>query len=182
MGLHEVIELLANSIMAHYEVVQTVLSITPIFVETTANNLPKCEVMGSGDEKDSRRRPRQCCDVSKVSEANWSPLTAMSSRCSQTATWRPWHGPRPSRPQYPQMRHWTHTSLWQAAKVLLPAGSTGDRVVETLALLVRWYLAIMQTTWFLSLLASRGRISGCKCLMARPATSSRGGGCSPAYS
>ena len=51
MGLHEVIELLAKSITVRYEVVQTVLSVAPIFVETTANNLPKHEVMGSGDEE-----------------------------------------------------------------------------------------------------------------------------------
>ena len=51
MGLHEVIELLANSITAPYEVVQMVLSIAPIFIETTADNLPKREVMGSGDEE-----------------------------------------------------------------------------------------------------------------------------------
>ena len=60
--------------------------------------------------------------------------------------------------------------------------STGHMVVETLVLLVRWYLVIIQLTWFLSLHASRDRISGCKCLMAQPATSSRGDGCSPAYS
>ena len=51
MGLHEVIELLANSIMVPYEVVQMVLSVAPIFIETMADNLPKCEVMGSGDKE-----------------------------------------------------------------------------------------------------------------------------------
>ena len=51
MGLHKVIKLLANSIMVHYEVIQMVLSAAPIFVETMANNLPKREVMGSGDEE-----------------------------------------------------------------------------------------------------------------------------------
>ena len=51
MGLHKVIELLANSITVSYEVVQTMLSVTPIFIETMANNLPKHEVMGSGDEE-----------------------------------------------------------------------------------------------------------------------------------
>ena len=51
MGLHEVIELFANSITAPYEVIQTVLSITPIFVEATADNLSKRGVMGSGDEE-----------------------------------------------------------------------------------------------------------------------------------
>ena len=51
MGLHEVIELLVNSITAPYEVVQMMLSVAPIFIETMANNLPKHEVMGSGDEE-----------------------------------------------------------------------------------------------------------------------------------
>ena len=50
MGL-KVIELLANSVTVHYEVVQSVLSVTPIFIETMPNNLPKCEVMGSGDKE-----------------------------------------------------------------------------------------------------------------------------------
>ena len=51
MGLHEVIELLANLITAPYKVVQMVLSVASIFIETTADNLPKREVMGSGDEE-----------------------------------------------------------------------------------------------------------------------------------
>ena len=51
MGLYEVIELFANSIMAPYEVVQMVLSVASIFVEAMANNLSKREVMGSGDEE-----------------------------------------------------------------------------------------------------------------------------------
>ena len=51
MGLHEVIELLANLITVPYKVVQTVLSVAPIFVEATADNLSKREVMGSGDEE-----------------------------------------------------------------------------------------------------------------------------------
>ena len=41
-----------------------------------------------GMRNDSRRHPRQCWDASKVSEANWSPPTAMSKWCSQTATQR----------------------------------------------------------------------------------------------
>ena len=51
MGLHEVIELFANSIMVPYEVIQTVLSVAPIFVVATADNLSKHQVMGSGDEE-----------------------------------------------------------------------------------------------------------------------------------
>ena len=51
MGLREVIKLLANSITVRYKVVQAVLSVAPIFVETMADNLPKREVMGSGDEE-----------------------------------------------------------------------------------------------------------------------------------
>ena len=51
MGLLEVIELFANSIMVPYEVIQTVLSVAPIFIEATADNISKCEVMGSGDEE-----------------------------------------------------------------------------------------------------------------------------------
>ena len=73
MDLHKVIELLMNSITVRYEVVQMVL--------TTSLNV-RSWVVGM------RRHPRQCCDASKVSEANSFPLTAMSSRCSQTATQR----------------------------------------------------------------------------------------------
>ena len=51
MGLHEVIKLLASSSTVHYEVVQSVLSIAPIFVETMPDKLPKHEVMGSGDKE-----------------------------------------------------------------------------------------------------------------------------------
>ena len=42
----------------------------------------------AGTRKDSRRHPRPCCDASNVLEAISSPLTAMSSRCSQIATRR----------------------------------------------------------------------------------------------
>ena len=51
MGLYEVIELLPNMITASHKVIQTVLSIAPIFVEAMGDDLPKCEVMGSGDEE-----------------------------------------------------------------------------------------------------------------------------------
>ena len=135
-----------------------------------------------GMTKDSRRCPRQCCDMSKVSEASWSPLTAMSSRCSQTATWRALARSKTLMFWVPSNETLDTYIFMAGSKSFAASGSTGDKVVETLVLLVRWYLAIMQTTWFLSLLASQGRISGCKCLMAQPATSSRGGGCSPAYS
>ena len=135
-----------------------------------------------GTRKDSRRHPRQCCDMSKVSEATWSPLTVMSSRCSQTATRRALAWSRTLMSRVPSNEMLDTYVFMAGSKSSAASGSTGDKVVETLALLVRWYSAIMQTTWFLSLLVSRGRISGCKCLMARPATSSRGGGCSPAYS
>ena len=50
MGLYEVIKLLANSITVRHEVVQSVLSVALILVETMADNLPEHEVMGSGDE------------------------------------------------------------------------------------------------------------------------------------
>ena len=125
-----------------------------------------------GTRKDSRRHPRQRCDMSKVSEATWSPLPAMSSRCSQTATQTAlaWSKTLTSRVPSNEM---LDTYVFMAgSKSFAASGSTGDKVVETLALLVRWYSAIMQTTWFPSLLASQGRISGCKCLMAQPATSS----------
>ena len=135
-----------------------------------------------GTRKDSRRHPRQCCDVSKVSEADWSPLTAMSSRCSQTATRRALARSKTLMSWVPSNETLDTYVFMAGSKSFAASGSTGDKVVETLALLVRWYLVVMQTTWFPSLLATRGRISGCKCLMARPATSSRGGGCSPTYS
>ena len=51
MGLHEVVELLASSGMVPYEVIHLVLSIMPIFIETMPDNLPKHEVMGSGDKE-----------------------------------------------------------------------------------------------------------------------------------
>ena len=51
MSLHKVIKLFTKTITVPYEVVQMVLSVAPIFVEATADNLPKREVMGSGDEE-----------------------------------------------------------------------------------------------------------------------------------
>ena len=51
MGLHEVIELLANSVTVRDKILQSVLSVAPIFVEATCDNLPKREVMGSGDKE-----------------------------------------------------------------------------------------------------------------------------------
>ena len=51
MGLNEVIELLASSGMACYEVVQVVLSVMPIFVEDPPDNLLKREVISSGDQE-----------------------------------------------------------------------------------------------------------------------------------
>ena len=134
-----------------------------------------------GMRKDTRRHPRQCCDVSKVSEATWFPLTAMSSRCSQTATRRALAWSKTLTSWVPSNEMLDTYVFMAGSKSFAASGSTRDKVVQTLALLIRWYLVIMQTTWFPSLLASRGRISGCKCLMAQPATSSRGGGCSAAY-
>ena len=153
MDPHEVIELFANTITAPYEVVQMVLSITPIFVEAMANNLSKCEV--------SRRCSRQCCDTSKASEANLSPLTAMSSRCSQTATRRALARSKTLTSWVPSNETLDTYIFMAGSKSFAASGSTGDKFVKTLALLIRWYSAIMQTTWFLSLLASQGRISGC---------------------
>ena len=51
MSLHEVMELFADSIVVPYEVVQTVLSVVPIFVEAMTDNLSEHEVMGGGDEE-----------------------------------------------------------------------------------------------------------------------------------
>ena len=135
-----------------------------------------------GMRKDSRRHPRQCCNMSKVSEANSSPLTAMSSRCSQTATQRALAQSKTLMSRVPSKETLDTYVFMAGRKSFAASGSTGGRVAKTLVLLVRWYSTIMQTTWFLRRLASRGRISGCKCLMARPATSSRGGSCSPACS
>ena len=135
-----------------------------------------------GMRKDSRRHPRQCRDVSKVSEADWSPPTAMSRRCSQTATQRVLAWSKTLTTWVPSNETLDTYLFMAGSKSFAASRSTGDKVVETLALLVRWYSAIMQLTWFPSLCASQGRISGCKCLMAQPATSSQGGGCSPAYS
>ena len=78
-----------------------------------------------------------------------------------------WHGPRSSRPGYPQTRCWTHVFM-AGSRSFAASRSTRHMVVKTLALLVRWYSAIIQLTWFPCLRASRGRISGCKCLMAQP--------------
>ena len=64
-----------------------------------------------GMRKDSSRHPRQCCDVSKVSEANWCPLTAMSSRCSHTATQR-------ALAQSKTLTSWVPKAESQDAKVL----------------------------------------------------------------
>ena len=135
-----------------------------------------------GMRKDSRRHPRQCCDESKVSEATWSPLAAMSSQCSQTATWRALARSKTLTSWVPSNEMLDTYVFMAGSESFATSGSTGDKVVETRVLLVRWYSVIMETTLFPSLLVSRGRISGCKCLMTRPATSSRGGGCYPAYS
>ena len=51
MSLHEVIELFTNSIVAPYEVVQMALSVAPIFIEATIDNLSEHEIMGGGDEE-----------------------------------------------------------------------------------------------------------------------------------
>ena len=50
MSLHEVVELFMNLIVAPYEVVQMVLSVMPIFIEATSDNLSEHEIMGGGDE------------------------------------------------------------------------------------------------------------------------------------
>ena len=87
--------------------------------------------------KDSRRHPRQCRDASKVSEADWSPPTAMSRRCSQTATQRvlAWFKTLTSRVPSNEM---LDTYVFMAgSKSFAASGSTGDKVVETLVLLVR---------------------------------------------
>ena len=127
MALHEVIELLANSIMVRYEVVQTVLNITPIFVETMADNLPKCEVMASGDEEGVPDNAAMCPRSQRPTHSLSQPCLADVARQLLRG---PWHDPRPSRPGYPQMRRWTHTSLWQAAKVLLPRGVPGTGLIR----------------------------------------------------
>ena len=51
MSLHEVVELLTNSIAVPYEVVQTVLSVTSIFIEATSDKLSERKIMGGGDEE-----------------------------------------------------------------------------------------------------------------------------------
>ena len=51
MSLHKVIKLFTNSIVVPYEVVQMVLSIMLIFVETMSDNLSEREIMGGGDEE-----------------------------------------------------------------------------------------------------------------------------------
>ena len=51
MSFHEVIELLVNSIVAPYEVIQTVLGVASIFIEAMSDNLSKGEIMGGGDEE-----------------------------------------------------------------------------------------------------------------------------------
>ena len=51
MSLHEVVELLVNSIAVPYEVVQMVLSVASIFIEAMSDNLPEREIMGGGDEE-----------------------------------------------------------------------------------------------------------------------------------
>ena len=87
--------------------------------------------------KDSRRRPRQCRNASKVSEANWSPPTAMSRRCSQTATWRVLARSKTLTSWVP-LNETLDTYVFMAGgKSFAASGSTGDKGVETLALLVR---------------------------------------------
>ena len=51
MSLHELIELLMNSIATLHKVVQTMLSITSILIEAPRDNLSECKVMGGGDEE-----------------------------------------------------------------------------------------------------------------------------------
>ena len=51
MSLHEVIELLTNSIVMPHEVVQMALSIASIFIEAAGDNLSEHEIMGGGDEE-----------------------------------------------------------------------------------------------------------------------------------
>ena len=51
MSFHEVIKLFTNSIAVPYEVIQTVLSISPIFVEAMSDDLSEREIMGGGDEE-----------------------------------------------------------------------------------------------------------------------------------
>ena len=51
MSLHKVIELLANLIVAPYEVIQTVLGVASIFIEAMSDNLSKREIMGGGHEE-----------------------------------------------------------------------------------------------------------------------------------
>ena len=134
-----------------------------------------------GMRKDSRRCPRQCRDASRASEANWSPPTAMSNRCSQTATQRVLAWSKTLTSLVPSKDMFETYVFMAGSRSFAASGSTGHMVFETRALLVRWYSAIMQLTWFPSLPASQGRISGCRCLMAQPATSSRGDSCCPAY-
>ena len=103
----------------------------------------------------------------------------MSSRCSQTATQRVLAWSRTLTSQVPSNEMLDTYVFMAGSKSFAASRSTGNKVVETLALLVRWYSVIMQLTWFPSLFASQGRISRCKCLMARPDTSSRGAAAPP---
>ena len=90
-----------------------------------------------GMSKDSRRCPRQCYDASKVSEADWSPPTAMSRRYSQTAT-------QMVLARFKTLTSWVPSNgmldmyvFMAGSKSFAASRSTGDKVVETLALLIR---------------------------------------------
>ena len=131
MGLHEVIELFANTITMPYEVVQMVLSVTPIFVEATADNLSKHEVMGSGGKEGLQEVSQTMLQWSKVSEATWSPLTAMSSRCSQTATQRALARSKTLTSRVPSNETLDTYIFMAGSKSFAASGSTRDKVVET---------------------------------------------------
>ena len=90
-----------------------------------------------GMRKDSRRHPRQCRDASRVSEADWSPPTAMSKWCSQTATRRVLARSKTLTSRVPSNKMLDTYIFMAGSRSFAASGSTGHMVVETLALLVR---------------------------------------------
>ena len=76
--------------------------------------------------KDSRRRPRQCREASKVSEADWSPPTAMSKWCSQTATRRVLAQSKTLTSRVPSNEMLDTYVFMAGNKSFAASGSTGD--------------------------------------------------------
>ena len=81
--------------------------------------------------KDSRRHPRQCHDASKVSEADWFPPTAMSRRCSQTATRRVLAWSKTLTSWVPSNETLDTYVFMAGSKSFAASGSTGNKVVKT---------------------------------------------------